>query len=97
MMSTSFSTSPKEWDSDGDEDSSEEFMYVRGTTEATDDTNDGDATINVIRNGDNRSASVAAAGGASVPPGDSGDVVVTESEVWNAHTDQVMVSPTTSE
>lgn len=89
MMSTSFSTSPKDWDSDGDEDSSEEFMYVKGTEESTSKGQDSDtniATNTISKDQDPNTAS-------SV---NADNTEVTESEVWNAHTDQIMVSPTAS-
>lgn len=87
MMSTSFSTSPKDWDSDGDDDSSEEFMYVKGTDEASSNTKD--TTITLNSNTKDQEPGAGSSAGA-----DNTDVM--ESEVWNVHTDQVMVSPTTS-
>lgn len=93
MMSTSFSTSPKEWDSDGDEDSSEEFMYVKGGASDAAESTEKVAKLNETTTGKSNAAlafEVASAGDSTT---------ITESEVWNAHTDQVMVStsPTASE
>lgn len=89
-MSTSFSTSPKDWDSEGDEDSSEEFMYVKGTDETASQAKDTDATATLNSTSRAQEPSTVLLLG-----GDHTEV--TESEVWNAHTDQVLVSPTTSE